>query len=422
MRKLALIALAPLLAPLCLTSAGAQTRSRVDRAPSPIAVRLLPPLAESREPVRYVVSEPAYVAVFVVIPGSGVRLLYPDVDQNRLQSAGYHFESLATSHVDNDIYHVVLGPTLGGPRYLYIVASRYPIDVERFVHRPARLASTIGYRAARSFDADVAIDALLDHVVSLGGADSWDADVYMLWADRPGAFTDQLWTFRNIRCANGLVLQVPEFYPFAGCPGDERVRLLERQAVQQQALASARDVRQQPDNSKIPPPTVLPTIIGVRRPTGTAGTGSGSVPYPATITAAGPVATLTNGSEWAESPGTAAAPAVVEVPVEVPVFLGNRRGEYRALRQDEPYNGGHRWNGRDGRNGPGLAPTPRLAPTPGEAPEPRIGPSSPAHSSPAEGFFRPIERGPVTRPAGETPPAPVIERATPKEAPPAKVQ
>ncbi len=426
MRKLALLLIAPFVA----ATAGAQARSRPahdsHEVTHQVTVKLLRPSPATREPLRYVLSEPAYIAVFVVVPGSGVRLLYPEVDQSRLQYAGYHSEPLFGAHFDDDIYNVVLGPGTGGPSYLYIVASRYPLDVGRFVHRPSRLATTVGYKSARSFNPDVAMDALLNRVVSLGGSDSWDADVYMLWVDQPRFYANgSVWGFQDIYCASGFVMRVPAFYPFRGCPGDSRVLIQQQEQIrewqQQQALAAPRAPAATPlqqDASRIMPPTVLPTIRGVRRTSaGEAEAASSSVPYPTTVTAAGPVvATMTNAAEpsaWSATP-TVIAPVIVETPI-----LVRDRGDEgsRSRRQDEDYNGRRNgWAEREsqgsivGRSSPVLAPTPRLAPSPGTAPEPRFAPapSIPHAAPPMEMPRREIERPPA--------PAPVVqqvpERAT----------
>lgn len=400
------------LAPLLLTAVSSQAQSNSARAPHPIAVRLLPPSPQTREPLRYVVSEPAYVAVFVVYPGAGIRLLYPEAGLSRPQYAGYHSENLIGARFDNDIYNVVLGPGTGGPEYLYIIASKYPLDMERFVHRPARLALAVGYKAARSFDGDVAIDALLDHVVSLGGDDSWDSDVYMLWPGQPRSLASQSASaFRDIQCASGLVMRVPEFYPFLGCPGESRVRIsLPRNTVQAQTLANARPAERPLEQaSRIEAPTVLPTIIGVRRASAkNADAVASSIPYPTTITAAGSVTAIVAGQS---EPVVVQAPAAVPVFVEVPVFVGERRGERHSRAQDESYDESRRGAARQQWGGPALAPSPRLAPTPTGSPAPGMAPSP--SLPPSRRFEAPsrAEPSPVAHAA------PAVERVQPPQAP-----
>ncbi|MDQ2890596.1 MAG: hypothetical protein M3R65_08595 [Gemmatimonadota bacterium] len=240
-----------------------------------ITVKLLPPSPETREPLRYVLSEPGYVAAFVIYPGSGVRLLYPTVNvPERLQSAGYHSDQLFGDSFDNDIYNVVLGPSIGGPSYLYVIVSRHPLDVARYVHRPTQLASAVGLGPSRSFYVDVAFDALLNNAVSLGDDTSWDSDVYMLWPASAASTRGTTWTLRSdpygfdgmpapvyqyVLCTDGSERLVPSNYPFHGCPGQSHLRPAAETVVRTQQSASAARA-----SSRAEQPTVLPTIVGHR--------------------------------------------------------------------------------------------------------------------------------------------------------------
>jgi hypothetical protein len=236
-----------------------------------VAVKLLPPDLDMHQPLRFVLSEPAYVAAFIVYPGAGVRLLSPTIDTpERERPAGYNVDQLIGGWFDNDAYRVVLGPYLSnGPAYLYVVASRNPLDVGRYVHRPMRLASAIGEKEARSFYSDVAFDALLNNAVSLGDDTSWDSDVYMLWpgADNGRSTTSTL-RYVSLSCNDGSLQTVPENYPFIGCLGQQRLRpvvRVERQQVQQ-SVSAADQMRSLQSQLKSSAPsqgaTVLPTIIG----------------------------------------------------------------------------------------------------------------------------------------------------------------
>ena len=150
---------------------------RAQRAQQALSIKLLPPLYD--QPLRFELNQPAYIAAFVVSPGEGVRMIYPlTTGSEALLWTGFHSELLLGMHHDDDAYDVVFGrstwPYISygqsiaqGPRYLYIIASRAPLDVARFVHRPSSLQRTVGYENARSFDSEDAIDALLDHTVSL---------------------------------------------------------------------------------------------------------------------------------------------------------------------------------------------------------------------------------------------------------------
>lgn len=129
-----------------------------------------------------------------------------------------------------------------------------------------------------------------------------------------------------------------------------------------------------PTAGDLGPPTVLPTIIGVRRPsTHRSKAVLSSIPYPATISAAGPVYSTSTGQR---DPVEEPAPVGEIVPVEVPVWFpfygrdGLQYGRYERFnsrrRQNRPEQNGHERTG--------LSPSPRLAPAPRLAPSPALPP------------------------------------------------
>ena len=284
MRKTAFFALVPLLA------AGLQAQSVSARGGSEIAVRVLSPSPLTNEPIRFELSDPGYIAAFMIYPGHGVRLLYPESNgDEQLWSAGYHSTQLYTSRWDDDIYHAVLGGTGFGPHYLYVIASRYPLQVSRFVHRPALLASSVGQTDARSFLVDVEFDALINNAIALGNDATWDADSYMLW---PGSSIDagsyaysygydggayaMRYATRFITCYDGTVRAVPENYPFNSCGHRQRPYVTHVPTAVGGQIA------------RVTPPTVLPSIVGGRS-TRTAVKAPTPGPSVTAFTAAGPV-------------------------------------------------------------------------------------------------------------------------------------
>ncbi|MEO7104238.1 MAG: hypothetical protein ABI311_12670 [Gemmatimonadaceae bacterium] len=373
MRKTALFACLSMLA----TAVGAQTSTTdkfANQSDRGLKIVLLPPSPQTHEPLRYRLSEPAYVAAFMVYPGSGVRQLYPLVDApERLQRAGYNVNELIGRSFDDDSYRVVLGPSVGGPSYLYVIASRHPLDVAQYVHRPMRLASTIGEVDARSFYASVAFDALVNNAISVGDDQSWDADVYVVWPPDPlyrqRRTVDQ---YRLIVCSNGVARAVPYNYPFNGCAGDLRVRAdntAPKPVVQKTAMAPAAAVAPVTSGGaaryagRLDAPTVLPTIIGKRMAEAERG---GLVPRDG---GSKPVMyTVANGDQ---------AVPVSSVKVAPGVQIETMDGAYahRTPRDrgdvDGRANDRRRPVERDGQvvgGSPQLAPNPKLAPNPGLSP------------------------------------------------------
>lgn len=414
----ALVALAAL--PLGVLSLGAQARRHAtDR--HALAIRVLPPSPETNAPLRYVTSEPAYVAAFIVYPGAGVRMIYPLTAHEEKQWAGFHAEALFGAKFDDDAYRVVLGPTMPGPRYLYVIASRYPLDVDRYVHHPSRLERDVTMSVARSFDSEDDLVALVNHVVAVSDDDSWDADVYMLWQpdDRNPALTDQGLTYpsRVIVCSTGMSLVVPFNYPFAACPGDQRLVPLPpvKRPVSQRA------------STEVEAPTVLPTIRGVRL-TNAEQHRAGAPTTALTTTAAGGVSVV--GGEPVEEQGQVETVDGTTVLIAIPVshghdgfgrshrerFDGDQHGDHR--RDGDRRDGMRHEDGRDGhRNGyhdggpvianpmPGSTPAPRLPPNPQPAPPPRLATppmTAPRMAAPVM-HSEPAHAAPPPSPAQSTP-------------------
>jgi hypothetical protein len=382
---------------------------------------VLPPSPQTHEPLRFVLSEPAYVAAFVVYPGAGVRLLSPTVDApERMRRGGYNVDQLIGASFDDDVYHAVLGPRLSGPAYLYVIASRRPLDVARYVHKPMSLASAIGQQESRSFFTDVAFGALLDNAVALGDETSWDADVYMLWpaseslSALPGGTQPAgpaAVQYMYLRCVDGSTRIVPVNYPFIGCPGQTHIRASDAavRTVQQSASATVSSPTQRAGyingaaasvtapntlahaaTNATEPVTVLPTIIGPRdaradrRAAVEREAGSQPLAY-----------TVANGDQQAPAQAEGAA---VRTQVEV-IGTGDGRAIDRTRAQ---------WRGRGDRSSPdhgarmsrdldqshaplGTPGVPQLPPNPRLSPNPALPPSPRTIASPAQAESRRAE-------------------------------
>ena len=411
MRKTVLIAGVSMLA----TALSAQTNANdkfANASERGVKVLLLPPSPRTHEPLRYVLSEPAYVAAFVIYPGSGVRLLYPLINSSeRLQRAGYNVDELIGGSFDNDAYNVVLGPKLDGPAYLYVIASRHPLDVARYVHRPMRLASAVGVNDSRSFYADVAFDAIVNNAIALGDDQSWDSDVYTLW---PRGTTEQSLSSNSRSsmarsqymmrvCANGSTAAVPYNYPFLGCPGDVRVRpSAPKPPVQQTASASAAAAAPVATGGAAnlvvgsESPTVLPTIVGKRvsdadRREAIAREGAAQrVMY-----------TAANGEQQPAQPAVTVAPEV-----QLEIIGGHAERRHSADYAEHP-----EMKVRAPRDGPVVAGSPQLAPNPRLSPNPQLPPAPAVRQAPQyetqQRAVRESMRVPPAPPAAAPPPRPV---------------
>jgi len=411
MRKTAIVACLSVLA-TALSAQTSTTDKFANQSDRSLKVEVLPPSYATHEPIRYRLSEPAYVAAFMVYPGAGVRLLYPQVDMpEQLRRAGYNVGQLLPIRLDDDAYRAILGPAQAGPAYLYVIASRHPLDVARYVNRPARLASTVGWNDSRSFYPSVAFDGIINNAVSLGDDQSWDSDVYTIWpqdvadakrsnADRNSPRAVQ---YRLMVCADGQVRAVPYNYPFAGCAGDGRVRANSSEShpvVQQSASAAqtsapsaAQTGAQMGTQTSAPSasrsavalvnsgatpslgtgsaaPTVLPTIIGKRAPQADRGDMAAQARAPSTV-----MYTTANGDQSNEPPAVKVAPGVR-------IEMMDAGSAHRRLvdRADIDARARERRHAPD-QNGPVVGRAPQLAPSPRLAPNPRLAPDPHASST-----------------------------------------
>ena len=380
MRISAVVACAPLLA--VALAAQTPTSGRLPgHGGQGVTLKLLPPSSQTHEPLRYVLSEPAYVAAFIVFPGAGVRLLSPTIDTPEiLRRGGYNTDQLIGVSFDDDIYHAVLGPTYAGPAYLYLIASKHPLDVARYVHKPTRLALAIGERESRSFYTDVAFDALLNNAVALGDDTSWDSDMYMLWpSDQSSAYfadgtpiNGQAFTsYRNLVCSDGTIRVVAINYPFIGCPGQPRIRPADRAPIQAQQSASAARVSPASPGEVA---TVLPTIVGTRMTDAQRHARQDATSQRVTYT------TVANGDQQVAAPQ---AEAISQAQLRVIDVRPDRsyeavrrdrdaiHGQYSALRSEQLMGQARQREQNGGTAGsPQLSPNPQLAPNPSLAPAP----------------------------------------------------
>jgi len=310
------------------------------------------------------------------------------------------------------------------------------------VHRPSTLQRTVGYENARSFDSEDAIDALLDHVVSLGADDSWDSDVFMLWApdwvdNAPHSLAEAMrlnMPTRVVACRDGSRRVVPMNYAFSGCPGDARLRITHPMHPSVPRVAAAPE-----------PPTVLPTIRGVRMAQSPTAKVEPAVTGFLTTAAGGVsddgVRVVDRGDDRGDESSSAQTLTVVdEVPAVIVDRGGVRRGRgdrdgNRDGNRDGSRDRDHRWflHRADPAVGstPQMAPAPRLAPNPTTAPAPRLAPSprmAPAPNVPPARMSSPrLERVEGVERAEPAHAAPVIRAApvqatAPVQAAPAKVQ
>lgn len=143
MRRLLILAVA---VPLAL---GCAQQSAANRAALPtdgsLQVQLFPPSAD-RMSLDYILSEPAYVAIFAVTPGHGISLVFP--------------HSLAQVDLPSKQGVNQVRPYRTSGRSYYIIASRYPLPVAGILQSKPLLRRLVGEDAFRGTKLSATWEAL----------------------------------------------------------------------------------------------------------------------------------------------------------------------------------------------------------------------------------------------------------------------
>jgi len=187
--------------------------------PPPLDVTLLPALAAHTvvPSLTFTLNRPAYVAAFEIIPGRGVRLLYPYAPQADARPAGMSLVTETPEFYDDYLRSALTAP-YGGATYTYIVASDEPLVLGTFT-QPAGLLDYFGDDRFASYRASSSIDAVTTAVIPADAEDgSWSSDLVVDWSNAPaGALADAT---TSLTCANGRIIAVPAAYGSALCPLD----------------------------------------------------------------------------------------------------------------------------------------------------------------------------------------------------------
>jgi hypothetical protein len=342
--------------------------------------------------LAFTVNQPAYVAIFYIAPGRGVSMLYPRYDDELDRTAagfnvpGYRYDP-GRWYFTNTTFS-----RLGeGPSYLYLIASREPLMVERYDRNPGLLRRALGLATFASYDEWAVMDELANLVVPPQPDDAWSTDLIVLWppvpASRHASAFDQGFT-RFVRCDNGRLLVVPRGYPYDACPfySTEPPPIVGRP----DSTTTPPDSTPPPDSTgSSPRPRPTPPERPTGRPVAPPAEGDSGRLLP-TSRPARPVAGHGSGASTralrdpADAPGRRVRDAYPDRPREAP---GTRAASMR-------------WNGDDwrsaGRSG-GVRPAPSPSPQ-GERPAAtRV-----ERTSPPARVERPAPRAPERQPERQT--------------------
>ena len=180
--------------------------ARIDRVGYGLGVRL---------------NRPAYVAMFEILPGQGVGLLYPaySAEQAYFPSGFTTLPSHGVRRYDSYFTGGISRYTRGEPRFYFLVASRQPLrSIARFQRSDGAIRSVLGLSAYSTFNYRQVMDDLVQAVVPYQGDEDWTTDVLAVWPDRGYGYYADNGGYQRIYCDDGTVEIVPiELIGWGGC-------------------------------------------------------------------------------------------------------------------------------------------------------------------------------------------------------------
>lgn len=171
-------------------------------------------------------NQPAHVAVFEIIQGRGVRLVYPvSPKQRRVAQAGSGWLMLAASRGDDrmargDRYDRVLERSR--VRYLYALASERPLWLNDSAFDDEWLGTMLGSRAASAIDPYETMQAISRRFLPPAPSEEeWGEDLYRIESVRRGQPT----RIAKVYCPDGSIVYVrDDEAEREGCPWGGRDR------------------------------------------------------------------------------------------------------------------------------------------------------------------------------------------------------
>lgn len=196
----------------------------VANAAHPLRVRLL----DLGGRLSLDLNRPAHTAVFEIVPGQGVAMVYPGTGQRDVSMEGstYLDTHLTRNHFwryDNAGFTPYSHTSFAaGPRHLLVIASDQPLLTTRFRRSTGMLRRVMGTTSYTSLNSNRVVDDLLATVVPPQPDASWDADVITVY---PSANVPRLpaGDLHRIRCGDGNVYWAPLELATAICRNPDRV-------------------------------------------------------------------------------------------------------------------------------------------------------------------------------------------------------
>lgn len=152
---------------------------RYERGGAPLRARLF----DDATGLSVQLNHTAHVAIFEIVPGRGVGLMYPSSYGDRpYVQAGYNRMYTGSVRPYTWYYHDdPVAYRQDGPRYYLLVASRRPLYIDRYRNAPGQLRRDLGLHRFATFNSGPLMDELVSAVLPPQPDGDWDTDLLTLW-------------------------------------------------------------------------------------------------------------------------------------------------------------------------------------------------------------------------------------------------
>jgi hypothetical protein len=183
-----------------------------DREDLPLAARITP---RGNSDFTVDLNRPAYVAVFEILPGQGVGLLYPRYErEDAYFPAGFSPLDLTGTSRDYNWYSSSLSGrySRSEPRAYFLVASRRPLRISRFQRGGGdALRSVLGLSTYGAVNYQSVMNDLVGAIVPNQAEEDWTTDVYTVWPSRGDRYyyAEYPQQYVQVYCGDGTYDVVP---------------------------------------------------------------------------------------------------------------------------------------------------------------------------------------------------------------------
>ncbi|HEX2095123.1 MAG TPA: hypothetical protein VHG28_22175 [Longimicrobiaceae bacterium] len=176
--------------------------------------------------LRVSTSRPAHTAIFEIVPGQGVGLLYPAYRwEDNYLSGGVN--ALWISQTRPYYPYFQSAPSTfsrrGVPRYLYMIASDAPLRLSRFIESPGLLRRSLGIAQFASVNPYSILDQLAGLVLPFDEPGEWTDDLFVIWPEQYYDTRYPAAQWLRVQCPDGRIVSGPAYYVLAACDATRNV-------------------------------------------------------------------------------------------------------------------------------------------------------------------------------------------------------